>query len=78
MVAFGGLGLLFDRLRIPTAPFVIGFVLSPIAEENLCAALMASAGSWWPFVKEPVSAVFLGIAVIVCAFTLRRNSVASR
>lgn len=71
MVAFGGLGLLFDRLRIPTAPFVIGFVLSPIAEENLCAALMASDGSWWPFVTEPVSAVFLGIAVIVCGVTLR-------
>ncbi|HIE97759.1 MAG TPA: hypothetical protein EYQ63_12265 [Fuerstia sp.] len=71
MVAFGGLGLLFDRLRVPTAPFVIGFVLSPIAEENLCAALMASDGSWWPFVTEPVSAVFFGIAVIVCGVTLR-------
>jgi len=78
MVAFGGLGLLFDRLRIPIAPFVIGFVLSPIAEENLCAALMASDGSWWPFVAEPVSAVFLGIAAIVCALTLRRNVGASR
>ncbi len=73
MVAFGGLGLLFDRLRIPTAPFVIGFVLSPIAEENLCASLMASNGSWWPFVAEPASAVFLGISVIVCGVTLRRR-----
>ncbi|MDG1895428.1 MAG: tripartite tricarboxylate transporter permease [Fuerstiella sp.] len=73
MVAFGGLGLLFDRLRIPTAPFVIGFVLSPIAEQNLCAALMASDGSWWPFVQEPVSAAFLGISAIVCVLTLRRR-----
>ena len=73
MVAFGGLGLLFDQLRIPTAPFVIGFVLSPIAEENLCAALMASDGSWWPFVTEPVSAVFLGMAVVMSAMTIRRN-----
>jgi putative tricarboxylic transport membrane protein len=73
MVAFGGFGLLFDRLRIPTAPFVIGFVLSPIAEQNLCAALMASDGSWWPFVQEPVSAAFLGISAIVCVLTLRRR-----
>lgn len=77
MVAFGGLGLLFDRLRIPTPPFVIGFVLSPMAEENLCAALMASDGSWWPFVKEPVSAVFLGISAMVCVLTLRRRRGAS-
>ncbi|MDG2127643.1 MAG: tripartite tricarboxylate transporter permease [Fuerstiella sp.] len=77
MVAFGGLGLLFDRLRIPTPPFVIGFVLSPIAEENLSAALMASDGSWWPFVQEPVSAVFLGISAIVCVMSLRGAQVSN-
>lgn len=59
MLGFGGLGLLFHRLSIPAAPFVIGFVLSPIAEENLCAALMSSGGSWSVLVTSPPAAVLL-------------------
>ena len=37
MLGFGLLGLVLERNRIPLAPFVIGFVLGPIAEENLSA-----------------------------------------
>lgn len=62
MLAFGLLGLAFHRLRIPPAPFVIGFVLSPIAEENLCAALMSSGGDWSVLVSSPLAAVFLAAA----------------
>ncbi len=71
MVAFGVLGLLFDRLKIPTAPFVIGFVLSPIAESNLCTALMSAGGDWSVFVRKPLSATLLLAAAIVCVVTLR-------
>ncbi|MEQ9406736.1 MAG: tripartite tricarboxylate transporter permease [Fuerstiella sp.] len=74
MVGFGVLGLLFDRLKVPTAPFVIGFVLSPIAEENLCAALMASGHQWSVFVRQPVSLSLLVLAAAICAVTLIRVS----
>lgn len=59
MLSFGLLGLVFRRLKLPLAPFVIGFVLSPIAEENLCASLMASDNDWSVFLRRPVSAVLL-------------------
>ena len=44
MLAFGLVGIGMDRTNIPAAPFVIGFVLGPIAELRLSAGLMESGG----------------------------------
>ncbi|MCR9199709.1 MAG: tripartite tricarboxylate transporter permease [Planctomycetaceae bacterium] len=73
MVAFGLVGLLFDRLRIPTAPFVIGFVLSPIAEVNLCAALMASGNDWSVFLTEQPSLSLLVLAALIVLMSVFRR-----
>lgn len=73
MVTFGVLGLAFEKLRIPTAPFVIGFVLSPIAEENLCAALLASDHDWTVFLTHQPSMALLIAAFAVCVYGLRRK-----
>lgn len=72
MVCFGLLGLVFDWLAIPVAPFVIGFVLSPIAEDNLCTALMAEGGDWSVFVRKPMSALLLLAAIVISGLTARR------
>lgn len=69
MIAFGVLGVIFHRIKIPIAPFVIGFVLSPIAEENLCAALMSSDNDWTIFVSRPISAVLLLACAVMCGMT---------
>ena len=65
MIGFGILGLVMERHRLPLAPFVIGFVLGPIAEEKLSAGLMASNGSFLPIVTRPISALFFGIAILM-------------
>lgn len=70
MLGFGVVGFVLDRLRVPLAPFVIGFVLAPMAEENLAAALMLSGGSWLPFVTRPVSLIFLLIALCITITTV--------
>ena len=59
MLCFGGLGYLMERGKIPLAPFVIGFVLAPLAEENLSAGLQLSGGSYAPLVSRPLSLLFL-------------------
>ncbi len=73
MLAFGLIGFLLERWRIPIAPFVIGFVLAPIAEEHLSAGLMQSDGSYLPLVTQPISAVFCLIAVGLLGWSLRRR-----
>ncbi len=77
MVAFGFVGLIFGKLKIPPAPFVIGFVLAPLAEENLGAGLMASGGSWLPIVTRPFSLICIiasiGLMVMPIISNRREN-----
>jgi putative tricarboxylic transport membrane protein len=70
MLLFGLVGFGVEKIRIPLAPFVIGFVLGPVAETNLCAGLMASGGSYLPLIARPMSAVFLVISVVLLAVPL--------
>ena len=59
MMVFGVVGWLMERAKLPLAAFVIGFVLAPVAEENLCAGLMASGGSYLPLLTRPISLTLL-------------------
>lgn len=74
MLAFGLLGFVFERMKIPLAPFVIGFVLAPVAERNLLTGLMASDGSFLPLIQRPVALVFVMLAAILLAVPLCRKS----
>src|SRR5690606_15263039 len=44
MLGFGVFGLAMSYFRFPLAPFVIGFVLGPLAEARLRSALMSTGG----------------------------------
>ncbi|HVL70327.1 MAG TPA: tripartite tricarboxylate transporter permease [Beijerinckiaceae bacterium] len=63
MLFFGALGFVMERARIPLGPFVIGFILAPLAESKLRSGLMMSAGDYSPLITRPVSAFFLLCAV---------------
>ena len=65
MLLFGLLGWRMERAKLPLAAFVIGFVLAPVAEENLCAGLMASGGSYLPLLSRPISLCFLLAALFL-------------
>ncbi|MCM8531039.1 MAG: hypothetical protein NE330_07765, partial [Lentisphaeraceae bacterium] len=74
MLAFGGLGYVFERMKIPLAPFVIGFILAPIAEQNLMAGLMSSDGSFMPILTRPVSCIFMVSSIILLAFPIIKKA----
>jgi putative tricarboxylic transport membrane protein len=59
MLLFGILGWWMEKAKIPLAAFVIGFVLAPVAEENICAGLMATGGSYLPLLTRPISLCLL-------------------
>jgi putative tricarboxylic transport membrane protein len=61
MLGFGLLGFFLESKNIPLAPFVIGFVLGPIAEENLTIALLSET----PIFTRPISIVFIAVAFIM-------------
>ena len=67
MIAFGVIGLGLEYCRVPLGPFVIGFVLSPIAEEQLRASLMMSDGNVAEILSRPYAMLFLVLAVVTVA-----------
>jgi putative tricarboxylic transport membrane protein len=64
MMVFGVIGFIMERTKMPLGPFVIGFVLSPIAEAQLRSGLMASEGSIEPIFTRPFAATFLAISIL--------------
>src|SRR3546814_20633399 len=44
---------------------ILGFVLGPMLEENFRRALVLSEGDFSVFVREPISATFLALAVLI-------------
>ena len=64
MLGFGALGYVFDRAKIPTAPLVIGLILGSLLDTSLAQSLLIGYGSWTVFLKSPVAAVLLLIALL--------------
>lgn len=70
MLALGVVGFVMERAKMPLGPFVIGFVLAPIAEEQLRSGLMSTGGSIEPLFTRPFAAAFLAISVLSLCWPL--------
>lgn len=73
VLVFGLMGLVFKKLKVPTTPLIIGFILGKMAEENLRRALQASDGAIGVFFTRPISLVFLVIAFLSVVMTLKKK-----
>ena len=65
MLGFGVLGWAMKKYGFEPAPLVLAFVLGPMLENNLRKSLILSRGDFWTFVERPISAVCLGLAVLL-------------
>lgn len=63
ILLFGLLGYGFVKAGLPAAPFIIGFILGPMAETNLRRGLMLSDGNLMDFFTTPIAGSFLGLAL---------------
>ena len=73
MILFGLIGFGFEKMKIPLAPFIIGFILAPVAEENLQMGLMASNGSFLPMIRSPLSLIFVITSIALLAIPLYKR-----
>lgn len=63
MLAFGVLGFGMERAGFPLGPFVIGFILAPLAESKFRSGLMMTDGDVMPLFTQPLSLSFLLISL---------------
>lgn len=61
---FGLVGYALKKVKIPTAPLILGILLGPMAEENLRRALMASEMDPTVFFTRPISLTLLVVAAL--------------
>ncbi len=65
MLVFGVIGFFMERVSIPLGPFIIGFILAPLAEVNLRSGLSATAGDITPIFTRPLALAFLILTIVL-------------
>jgi putative tricarboxylic transport membrane protein len=65
LAGFGLLGYVMTKLKYPSAPLILGFVLGDAMERALRQSLMMSQGDLMMLVERPISAVMLACAALV-------------
>jgi putative tricarboxylic transport membrane protein len=67
---FGFIGYVFRKLDLEVAPLLLAFILGPMMEQSLRRALLVSQGDPTVLVTRPVSAIMLGLAVLLLGLVL--------
>ena len=72
---FGLIGYLMKRYHFEGAPLILALVLGAMLESSLRRALMMSDGNPMIFLRRPISAVFLVVAIVflVSPFITRKR-----
>jgi putative tricarboxylic transport membrane protein len=73
MVIFGLLGYVFTKTGCEGAPFLLGFILGPLMEENLRRAMLIARGNPMVFLNRPISAVLLAISAFLLLLVILPN-----
>jgi putative tricarboxylic transport membrane protein len=58
-------GYYMKKFGYSTIPFLVAFILSPIAEKSFYQAMLLAEGSYWTFALRPISGILLLITVLV-------------
>ena len=69
-LVFGWAGYLMRLFRFEPAPFLIGFVLGPMMEEQLRRAMLLSRGDPTTFLTRPISGTLIAITVLLLVYAI--------
>jgi putative tricarboxylic transport membrane protein len=65
MLLFGLLGVFFIKVGAEPAPFILGFILGPLMEENFRRAMMLSRGDPMVFLERPISGALIVLSLVL-------------
>ncbi len=78
MLVFAIVGIIFKIGNIPTSPLILAFILGPKLEEYFRKGISYSENGAMAFVTRPVSALFLGIAVLSVVYPIIKDKRAKK
>ena len=77
MLGAGVLGYIFQLVKVPLTPLVLGLILGPMLEENFQRSLALSRGDYSVFLEGPISLTLIAVIVIAIVFGAVRPLIAS-
>lgn len=78
MFVFGLIGYVFEKLRVPLAPMILGLILGRTIEDNLRVGLIKTKGNFLPFLTRPISLVLFVLILSVLLVPPLLNTVRKR
>lgn len=69
----GALGYFMKKAGIPTAPIILGYILSEIIERNFVQAMSLSRGNFMAITNRPIAIVFMILAVVSFISSVRKT-----
>ena len=78
LLVIGATGFALRRWDYPVAPVIIGLLLGPMAEQQFHRAMATGGDSALTFVRHPMAATLLLIALLLLAAPAMRRAVAQR
>lgn len=73
MLFLGVIGYFMRIMEYPAAPFVLGFILGPMADENIRRALLLTQGDISPFFTRPICIVLFLLSLATALYRLRER-----
>ena len=71
-LAFGVVGYLMQKVKLPVAPILLALILGPMAEENLRRMLVANDGSYAPL-TSPICLVLFALSIFMVVSSLKKQ-----
>lgn len=71
--AFGVIGYIMSKIKMPTSPIVLSIILGPMLETNLRKAVLMYEGSYSFLYTRPITVVFLILTVLSIISAVRKK-----
>ena len=71
ILVFGFVGYIFKKLGVPTAPFLIAFILGGSLESNLRRMLTLFKGNYFDIFKSPVVLIFIALLLFSLFYVVK-------
>jgi putative tricarboxylic transport membrane protein len=78
LAGFGIVGYLFERLRFPITPLVLGVILGPLAETSFMTTMVSFNNDWTVFFTRPISGILMVMAIVALFYPLIRHRLQRR
>ena len=73
IVTFGIVGYLFEKLKFPIAPMVLGCILGTQAESTFMTSMLSYQNDWTVFFTRPISCTIMLLAIVALVYPLIRH-----